>query len=50
VVEDLRGGKKNALNFLVGQVMKATRGKANAGLVSDIIRQSTAAGAAPPLE
>jgi len=27
-VEDYRGGKKEALNFLVGQVMKKTRGRA----------------------
>ncbi len=28
VVEDWRGGKTNAIQFLVGQMMKATRGKA----------------------
>jgi aspartyl-tRNA(Asn)/glutamyl-tRNA(Gln) amidotransferase subunit B len=37
VVEDLRKGKKQALNFLVGQVMKRTKGKANAGSVSRVI-------------
>ncbi len=29
VVEDYKSGKKNAVMFLVGQVMKATKGKAN---------------------
>jgi len=39
VVEDLRQGKKQALNFLVGQVMRRTRGKANPGRVSEVIRE-----------
>jgi aspartyl-tRNA(Asn)/glutamyl-tRNA(Gln) amidotransferase subunit B len=39
VVEDLRKGKGQALNFLVGQVMRRTKGKANAGLVSEMIRK-----------
>ena len=29
VVDDFRAGKKAALGFLVGQVMKSTQGKAN---------------------
>jgi aspartyl-tRNA(Asn)/glutamyl-tRNA(Gln) amidotransferase subunit B len=37
VVEDLKKGKKNALNFLVGQVMKRTKGKANPAAVSGMI-------------
>jgi aspartyl-tRNA(Asn)/glutamyl-tRNA(Gln) amidotransferase subunit B len=39
VVEDLRKGKKNALNFLVGQVMKRTKGKANPAAVSEVIQK-----------
>ncbi len=38
-VEDYRKGKKNAIGFLVGQLMKATRGKANPGLANDILRK-----------
>ena len=38
-VADVKGGKKQALGFLVGQVMKATRGKANPGLVNQLLRE-----------
>lgn len=38
-VEDYRGGKEAALGFLVGQVMKETRGKANPQLVNEILRK-----------
>ena len=34
--EDYRGGKKQAIGFFVGQVMKATRGKANPQMVNKI--------------
>ncbi len=37
VVEDYRAGKKNAVMFLVGQVMKASRGKANPQKVKEIL-------------
>jgi aspartyl-tRNA(Asn)/glutamyl-tRNA(Gln) amidotransferase subunit B len=37
-VEDHRAGKP-VLGFFVGQVMKATRGQANAGLVQETVRQ-----------
>jgi aspartyl-tRNA(Asn)/glutamyl-tRNA(Gln) amidotransferase subunit B len=37
-VEDFKAGKERALGALVGQVMKATAGKANPGLVNEIIR------------
>ncbi len=37
-VNDYRSGKKNALIFLVGQVMKASRGKANPKMVNEILR------------
>ena len=36
--DDYRSGKKNALIFLVGQVMKATRGKANPKMVNEILK------------
>jgi len=38
-VEDFRAGKQKAVGFLVGQVMKETKGRANPGLVNDLIRQ-----------
>ena len=36
-VADYRAGKKQAMGFLVGQVMKATQGKANPKLVNEIL-------------
>ncbi len=38
-VADYRAGKVQAVGFLVGQVMKATRGQANAGLVQAAVRE-----------
>ncbi len=38
-VEEFRAGKDKALNALVGQVMKASRGKANPQQVTEILRQ-----------
>lgn len=38
VVEDYRGGKDRAFTYLVGQVMKATKGKANPGLVNKLLK------------
>ncbi|BAF60702.1 asp-tRNAAsn/Glu-tRNAGln amidotransferase B subunit [Pelotomaculum thermopropionicum SI] len=38
-VEDYRSGKEKALGFLVGQVMKATRGKANPELVNRLLKE-----------
>lgn len=38
-VADYRGGKKQAFGFLVGQVMKATKGKANPKLVNEILQR-----------
>jgi aspartyl-tRNA(Asn)/glutamyl-tRNA(Gln) amidotransferase subunit B len=38
-VADYTSGKQQALTFLVGQVMKATRGRANPGVVKEIIMQ-----------
>jgi len=37
-VADYRSGKETALRFLVGQVMKATRGQANPGLATEILQ------------
>ncbi|MXV77070.1 Asp-tRNA(Asn)/Glu-tRNA(Gln) amidotransferase subunit GatB, partial [Candidatus Poribacteria bacterium] len=37
--QDYRDGTKKAIGFLVGQVMKATRGKANPQLVNQILTQ-----------
>jgi len=44
-VADFRAGKGQALKFLVGQVMKATRGRANAQAVTEILRKRLAEGA-----
>jgi aspartyl-tRNA(Asn)/glutamyl-tRNA(Gln) amidotransferase subunit B len=37
-VGDVRAGKDQAVTFLVGQVMKKTRGRANPGMVNRLIR------------
>jgi aspartyl-tRNA(Asn)/glutamyl-tRNA(Gln) amidotransferase subunit B len=37
--EDFRGGKAAALNFLKGQVMKLSKGKANPGLVGELLER-----------
>jgi len=39
VADDYRGGKTNALQFLVGQVMKRTRGQAKADIVQTLLRK-----------
>ena len=38
-VEDYHGGKEKALGFLVGQTMKATKGKANPGMVNKLLKE-----------
>jgi aspartyl-tRNA(Asn)/glutamyl-tRNA(Gln) amidotransferase subunit B len=38
-VEEFRAGKEKAFNALVGQAMKATRGKANPQQVTDLLRR-----------
>ncbi len=38
-VEEYQSGKKKALQFLVGQVMKFSRGKANPQMVSELLRE-----------
>ncbi|MFW6022383.1 MAG: Asp-tRNA(Asn)/Glu-tRNA(Gln) amidotransferase subunit GatB [Halanaerobiaceae bacterium] len=37
--EDIRNGKDQAIGYLVGQVMKETRGKANPGMVNQMLRE-----------
>ena len=37
-VDDFRSGKQNALGFLVGQIMRETKGKANPQLVNRILK------------
>jgi aspartyl-tRNA(Asn)/glutamyl-tRNA(Gln) amidotransferase subunit B len=39
IVEELRNGRDKVIGFLVGQVMKATKGKANPQLVNQLIRE-----------
>ena len=41
-VEEFRSGKDKAFNALVGQVMKATKGKANPGQVRDMLKKKLA--------
>jgi aspartyl-tRNA(Asn)/glutamyl-tRNA(Gln) amidotransferase subunit B len=41
-VRDYQSGKEEALRFLVGQVMRETRGRANPDLVNQILRQKLA--------
>ncbi len=43
LVDDYRGGKEKAFNALVGQVMKATQGKANPAQVNEILKRRLAA-------
>ncbi|MDO5715154.1 MAG: Asp-tRNA(Asn)/Glu-tRNA(Gln) amidotransferase subunit GatB [Tissierellia bacterium] len=38
-IEDYRGGKDRALGFLMGQVMKASKGKANPQMVNQMLRE-----------
>jgi aspartyl-tRNA(Asn)/glutamyl-tRNA(Gln) amidotransferase subunit B len=39
-VEQYRGGKRQVLGFFVGQVMRATGGRANPKLVNDLLRKA----------
>lgn len=38
-VSDFQAGKEQAIGFLVGQVMKATKGQANPGVVNTMLRE-----------
>ena len=37
-IEDYKNGKSNAFKYLVGQTMKATKGKANPQVINDILK------------
>ena len=41
-VSDYLAGKEQALKFLIGQMMKETKGRANPGIVNDILKQELA--------
>jgi aspartyl-tRNA(Asn)/glutamyl-tRNA(Gln) amidotransferase subunit B len=41
-VAEYRGGKDKLFGFFVGQVMKATQGKANPGMVNDLLKSKLA--------
>ncbi|MFH0764452.1 MAG: Asp-tRNA(Asn)/Glu-tRNA(Gln) amidotransferase subunit GatB [Candidatus Omnitrophota bacterium] len=43
-VNDYRSGKSNALAFLIGQIMKESRGKANPALVNEILKSKLEGG------
>ncbi|HEX79105.1 MAG TPA: Asp-tRNA(Asn)/Glu-tRNA(Gln) amidotransferase GatCAB subunit B, partial [Dehalococcoidia bacterium] len=38
-VADYKAGKTQSLKFLVGQVMRATRGRANPGLAGEVLKK-----------
>ncbi|MFD2270417.1 hypothetical protein ACFS07_02825 [Undibacterium arcticum] len=42
LVEDFRAGKDKAFNALVGQAMKATKGKGNPAQVNELLRKKLA--------
>ena len=39
MVEEYKSGKDKAFNALIGQVMKASKGKANTGQVSQLLKE-----------
>ena len=39
MVEQFKSGKDKAFNALVGQVMKISKGKANPGQVSELLKE-----------
>jgi aspartyl-tRNA(Asn)/glutamyl-tRNA(Gln) amidotransferase subunit B len=43
-VADFKQGKEQALKFLVGQVMKATKGQANPQMLNELLRRMLANG------
>jgi aspartyl-tRNA(Asn)/glutamyl-tRNA(Gln) amidotransferase subunit B len=43
-VDDVRAGKRQAIGFLTGQVMRETRGQANAGVVQRLIGERLSGG------
>ncbi len=44
LVEDYQKGKEQLFGFFVGQVMRATKGKANPKLVNELLRKSLSKG------
>ncbi|MDO8721715.1 MAG: Asp-tRNA(Asn)/Glu-tRNA(Gln) amidotransferase GatCAB subunit B, partial [Syntrophales bacterium] len=42
-LEQYRGGKEKVFGFFVGQVMKATQGKANPQLINDLLKRRLSA-------
>ena len=40
IVEEYRSGKDKVFGFLVGQVMKKTKGKADPGKVNELLKKS----------
>jgi aspartyl-tRNA(Asn)/glutamyl-tRNA(Gln) amidotransferase subunit B len=38
-VDDVKAGKKKSFNFIMGQVMRNTKGQGNPGMISDLIRE-----------
>jgi aspartyl-tRNA(Asn)/glutamyl-tRNA(Gln) amidotransferase subunit B len=42
-VQDYLAGKEEAIKFLVGQVMRQTKGRAEPGLATDLLREALAA-------
>jgi aspartyl-tRNA(Asn)/glutamyl-tRNA(Gln) amidotransferase subunit B len=38
-VDDFKNGKDRAVGFLVGQIMKATKGQANPGVVNKLLKE-----------
>ena len=41
-VDDFKNGKDRAVGFLVGQIMKATKGQANPGVVNKLLQEELA--------
>lgn len=41
-IDDFKNGKDRAVGFLVGQIMKATKGQANPGVVNQLLQQELA--------
>ena len=39
MVDEYRSGKEKAFNALVGQIMKASKGKANPGQVNNLLKK-----------
>jgi len=44
LVEEFRSGKEKAFNALVGQVMKASKGRANPTQVNELLKRKLGAG------